>query len=282
MKMENNSNESFTLTEKQIRFIDNGFLNKKKELKDVVEKLVKQQDNNFQKEDVAQIMESYIKVKRRKAKQRNEWTQEQEEKLTEAIKKEFEEKGEGINIRALARKLKKTKELEDYSDGAIANKISKTMDDSEEYRRIKPKRNRSEWTQEQEEKLTEVIRKEIEKKCENINIAALARRLKKTKELEDRNERVIIDKMYQLMKKFKCNQENNNKINEDLAKRLEEVLNNCFNDTEQLNNAENHLVKINTLENDKSNNSNTSDHSSLSNIMSDFFPNESSSSEHSK
>ena len=39
-KMENNLNENFTLTEEQIIFIDDGFINKGRELKDVVKKLV--------------------------------------------------------------------------------------------------------------------------------------------------------------------------------------------------------------------------------------------------
>ena len=54
------------------------------------------------------------------------------------------------------------------------------------------------------------------------------------------------------------NSQNNDKINEDLSKALEEAFNKYIKNTEQLNNTENHLTEINTLENNKSNNLGTS------------------------
>ena len=143
MENKETMNENFTLSEEQIRFIDYEFINKKnkkKELNSAVTKLVRRNDNNFQKKDVEQIMELYLKIKKQKANQRNEWTREQEEKLTEALKKEFEEKGEDINIADLANKLEGTGLFGPHDKRSIANKLHKLVNESKEYRQLKPKK----------------------------------------------------------------------------------------------------------------------------------------------
>ena len=371
MKMENNSNEGFTLTEEQIRFIDDEFLNKGRKLEYVVTKLVRRNDNNFQKKDVEQIKELYIKIKRQKTKPQYKWTQKELKKLENILEKEIEEKGEDINLINLAEELEKTGLFGPHNKRSIANKLYELANKSKAYRQFKPRKNRSSWIKEDEEKLEKVLKKAIKEKGEDINIVDLAksqaellkfysveaitakmyalidklpeyrqirqkkqiiskwspeekeiltRTRKENKEkgknisnkglaeelqkgpLKNRSKEAIRSKMRRLERQSEYAQEknkitenagaennncmsvdsqNNNEINEYLAKELKEAIDQCFKDTKQLNNAENHLVKINTLEKNKSDNSYTPDHNSFSNIMSDLFPNEPSSNEHS-
>ena len=170
IEMENSLNENFTLSKEQIRFIDDGVINNGKNLNDVVEELVKQDDNNFQEKDVAQIIELYKKIRKQKMaklepkRNRNEWSQEQEEKLQKALEEEIKKKGEDININALAKELKETGLFKPHSKCSITIKLYELANKSEEYRRIKPKQNRKDWPQEQEEKLQKALEKKLKKK----------------------------------------------------------------------------------------------------------------------
>ena len=349
--MENNLNKNFTLTKEQIEFIDNGFLNKKKELKDVVEELVKQPNNDFQEKDVEQIMELYIEIKRlerpkRRYSSRNKWTQAELEILINALEKKIKEKGKNISIRGLAIKLH-MELLKSHSEEAIDTKMRRLLNRIQEYGQIKSKQperrniNINQWTQAELEILINALKKEIKEKGKNISIKGLARKLhtgplkshsvasietkirklsnrvqeyeqiklnqlqnqwtqaeleiiinalKKNKDISDkkladklqkgplkhRSKKAIEIRIWILKKQSKYTPEknkitentgaennncmsvdsqNNNEINEDLVKKIKEVLDKCVNDTEQLNNAENHLAKINTSENNKLNKS---------------------------
>ena len=170
--MENNLNENFTLSKDQIRFIDDGVINNGKKLKDVVEELAKQDDNNFQKKDVEQIMESYREIKKQEqaiAKQFKRpriWTQARLKKLKEEIKN----KGKDINVVALARDLKKTELFRSLNENLIIAKIFKLISELQKHEQIGLKQDKNKWTQEEIKIVEEAIKEEIKNKCKKLII----------------------------------------------------------------------------------------------------------------
>ena len=163
-KMENNLNENFTLSEEQIIFIDDGFIIKQKNLKDVIEELVKQDDNNFQEKDVEQIIEFYRAMKKQGTKQcsKDRWIQEELETLNDEIKK----KGQITNANAFVRELKEKGLFKSRSNRSICEKIFDLKKKSpEKYPEIEGK-NRKDLTQEEanilENETSKYLLKELE------------------------------------------------------------------------------------------------------------------------
>ena len=172
MKMENKKtiNKKFELTEEQIKFIDQRFIidNKCEKLEDVVRELVEQQDNNFQEEDIAQIMESYLAIKRQKARQynRDKWTQEELEILKNRIKTEIEENGSIANVNTFIEGLREEGLFKSHNNSAIYQKICGLKNKSlEEHSKIERK-NKNKWTEEELETLDNALDNEIEKKVQ--------------------------------------------------------------------------------------------------------------------
>ena len=211
--MENNLNENFTLSEEQIRFIDDGFIIKQKNLKDVIEKLVKQQNNNFQEKDVAQIIELYREIKKQEqviAKQFKGlkiWTQVRLKKLKEEIKN----KGKDIDVVALARDLKKTELFRSLDENLIIAKIFKLISELQKHEQIGLKQDKNKWTQEEIKIVEETIKEEIKNKGENINTSALSKKL--APKLKKHSYGSIWKKICEVIKRFKSNQEESNKSN---------------------------------------------------------------------
>ena len=200
MKMENKKtiNKKFELTEEQIKFIDQRFINNNKceKLEEVVRELIEQQDNNFQEEDIAQIMESYLAIKRQKVGQYSkEWSQEELKTLKDAIEKN----GSITNINAFAKDLKKNGLFKSRSVQSICQKIFKLKNNSpEEHSKI---RSRNEWTEEELETLKNKIKTEIEEKGSITNVNAFVRDLKKNRLFESRDEESICRKIHYLKNK---------------------------------------------------------------------------------
>ena len=214
----------------------------------------------------------------RPKRNRNEWPQEQEKELKTAFEAEIKKKGSSISINDLAEELEETGLFKPHSKCSITNKLYELANKSEEYRRMKPKRNRNDWPQKQEKKLQKALEKKIKEKGKSISINALAEKLKETGSFEPHSKCSIVNKLYTLIKQSKNNQEedkipenvgtenydyinisfqNNDGIDEDFSKTFGEKLNKCFNNTEQFNDTEDRLTKINTLENAKPNNPDT-------------------------
>ena len=262
MKMENNLNENFILTEEQIIFIDDGFINKQKNIKDVIEELVKQDDNNFKKKDIEQIIELYMEIKRQGVKQcsKDRWTKEE----LKTLDKEIKNKGSITNITAFSRELKEKGLFKSRSYQAIYKKIFDLKSQSpEKYPEIEIQ-NKEDWTQEELEILDKEIKTEIEKRGSITNLDAFSRKLKRKGLFKSRSYQAIYLKIYDLKNKSPekyqeikikhkedLTQEKpkilNDEINKNLTQRLGESLDKYIKNTEQTGEEEREQQFLNNL-----------------------------------
>lgn len=91
----------------------------------MIKELVKQLNSNFQEKDVAQIIKSYVELKRQQQTKKERRTCKETKILDDTIKTEIKEKGKNINISALAKKLESRLQYRTY--GSIMAQIHRLI-----------------------------------------------------------------------------------------------------------------------------------------------------------